>query len=60
MLNAVLAHPQWRVEMLIFFQLHDWAMRSADMQRQFGLLRADGTPKPAYAIARAAMQRYRG
>ncbi len=60
MLDAVVSHPQWRVEMLIFYQLHDWAQSSTDMQKQFGLLRADGTPKPAYGIVRAAMQRYRG
>jgi hypothetical protein len=60
MLTAVLTHPQWRVEMLIFFQLHDWATSSSDMQQQFGLLRANGTPKPAYPIVQAAMQQYRG
>jgi hypothetical protein len=59
MLTAVITHLQWRVEMLIFFQLHDWASRSGDMQQQFGLLHANGTPKPAYPIVRAAMQQYR-
>jgi hypothetical protein len=59
MLTAVTTHPQWRVETLIFFQLHDWASGSSDMQKQFGLLRANGTPKPAYPIVRAAMQQYR-
>jgi hypothetical protein len=60
LLDAVLAHPEWRVEMLIFFQLHDWAARTTNMQQQFGLLRSNGTPKPAYPIVRAAMQQYRG
>jgi hypothetical protein len=59
MLTGVLTHPEWKVEMLIFYQLHDWASQSADMQDQFGLLRANGTPKPAYPIVRAAIQQYR-
>ena len=60
MLEAVIAHTEWRVEMISVFQLLDRGTDSADRERQFGLLREDGTPKPAYSIVRAAMQQYRG
>jgi hypothetical protein len=46
--------------MLLFFQLRDRGTESPDREVQFGLLRQDGTPKPAYPIVREAMQRYRG
>jgi hypothetical protein len=60
MLNAAVNRTEWKVEMLDFFQLHDWAVNSPDREQQFGLLRQNGTPKPAYAIAYEAMQKYRG
>jgi hypothetical protein len=59
MLAAVVARPDWKVEMLSVFQLLDRGTASADRELQFGLLREDGTPKPSYAPVRAAMQVYR-
>jgi hypothetical protein len=60
MIAAVTSHPEWGVEMLSVFQLLDRGTDSSDRERQFGLLREDGTPKPAYGIVHAAMQQYRG
>jgi Big-like domain-containing protein/cellulase (glycosyl hydrolase family 5) len=60
LLTAVLTHPEWGVEMIDFFQLHDWATESSEREEQFGLLRQDGTPKPAYPIVQAAMATYNG
>ena len=60
MLNAAINRTAWKVEMLDFFQLRDWATNSPDREQQFGLLRQNRTAKPAYAIVRAAMQQYRG
>jgi hypothetical protein len=60
LLNGILAHPEWGVEMISFFQLHDWATGSTEREEQFGILRANGTPKPAYPIVQAAMNRFQG
>ena len=60
MLDAIVSRPDWGVELFTVFQLHDWATNSSDREQQFGLLRQDGTPKPAYSILREAMQTYRG
>ncbi len=60
MLNAVVSHPEWRVALITFFQLRDRGTESPNREEQFGLLRQDGTPKPAYPILRDAMQAYRG
>jgi Glycosyl hydrolase catalytic core len=60
MLTAVLAHPEWGVKMLSFFQLQDRGTASGDRELQFGLLRQDGSAKPSYAIVHGAMQQYRG
>jgi hypothetical protein len=46
--------------MISFFQLHDWASESDEREEQFGILRQDGTPKPAYPIVQAAMAKYSG
>jgi hypothetical protein len=59
MIDAIVAHPEWKIAMLSVFQLIDRGTGSTDREEQFGLLREDGTPKPAYAIVRAAMQLYR-
>ncbi len=59
MIEAVVSHPSWKVELLSLFQLIDRGTNSTDRELQFGLLREDGTPKPAYEIVRAAMQLYR-
>jgi hypothetical protein len=60
MIDVVTSHPDWKVEMLSVFQLLDRGTGSRERELQFGLRREDGTPKPAYKIVRAAMQRYRG
>jgi Big-like domain-containing protein len=60
MLNAPIAHPEWKIEMVSVFQLLDRGTGSANRELQFGLLRQNGTPKPSYAIVRGAMQQYRG
>jgi hypothetical protein len=60
MISAVATHPAWGVEMLSVYQLIDRGTASGDRERQFGLLREDGTEKPAYGIVAAAMQQYRG
>jgi hypothetical protein len=56
MLDAIRSHPEWRVRMLSIFQLRDRGTDSDDRELQFGLLREDGTPKPAYQVVQAAMQ----
>lgn len=60
LLTGILTHPEWGVEMISFFQLHDWATDSSNREEQFGILRQDGTAKPAYAIVKAAMAAYTG
>src|SRR5262249_30620389 len=60
MLNAVVTRKDWGVEMFLVFQLRDRGTDSGDREQQFGLLREDDTPKPAYSILQSAMQQYRG
>ena len=60
MLNAVVSRKDWGIEMFLVFQLRDRGTESSDREEQFGLLREDDTPKPAYSILRSAMQQYRG
>jgi hypothetical protein len=60
MLAAVSSSPEWNVELLSIYQLRDRGTESEDREEQFGLLREDGTRKPAYPVVRTAMQRYRG
>jgi len=60
MISAVASNPQWGVEMLSVYQLRDRGTDSGERERQFGLLREDGTEKPAYSVVQAAMQQYRG
>jgi hypothetical protein len=60
MIEAAATHREWGVELLCLYQLHDWATDSGSREQQFGLLQEDGAPKPAYAVARSAMQQYRG
>jgi len=59
MLTAVLTHPEWRVRTISVFQLRDRGTDSTDRELQFGLLREDGSPKPAYWLIQAAMQALR-
>jgi hypothetical protein len=56
MLAAVVANPEWGVEMLSIFQLRDRGTASGDRELQFGLLREDGSPKPAYDSIRTALR----
>jgi hypothetical protein len=56
MLDAIRSHPEWRVRMLSIFQLRDRGTDSGDRELQFGLLREDGSRKPAYQVVQAAMQ----
>jgi len=60
MLDAVIARSDWGVKMVSVFQLRDRGTNSSDRELQFGLLRQDGSPKPSYAVVRAAMLAYRG
>jgi hypothetical protein len=59
MLDAIVSHPAWNVGLLSVFQLIDRGTHDSDRERQFGILRQDGTQKPSYPIVRAAMQQYR-
>jgi Bacterial Ig domain len=60
MITAAISRPEWKVEMVSVFQLLDRGTASTDRELQFGLLRQNGTPKPAYSFVREAMQQYRG
>ncbi len=60
MIDAAITRTEWKVEALFLYQLHDWATDSTNREQQFGLLREDGTEKPAYSIVQAALQNYRG
>jgi hypothetical protein len=59
MLTAILTHPEWRVRTIAIFQLRDRGTDSADRELQFGLLREDGSPKPAYWLIWTAIQALR-
>jgi len=60
MLDAIVSRPDWGVKMISVFQLRDRGTDSSDRERQFGLLREDGSEKPAYPIVESAMDAYRG
>jgi hypothetical protein len=60
MLGAIVSRPDWGVKMISVFQLRDRGTESSDRERQFGLLRQDGSEKPAYPIVESAMAAYRG
>ncbi len=60
MVDAIASRPEWGVKMLSVFQLRDRGTDSSDRELQFGLLRQDGSEKPAYGIVHDAIQRYRG
>jgi hypothetical protein len=60
MIAAVSTHPEWGVKFLSVYQLRDRGTSSGDRELQFGLLRQDGSPKPAYAIVSGAMQQFHG
>ncbi|HVQ59355.1 MAG TPA: hypothetical protein VMS60_10675 [Solirubrobacterales bacterium] len=58
MIDAVVAHPEWKIPMISIFQLLDRGTNSTDRELQFGLLRQNGTQKPSYAIVQAAIQAF--
>ena len=60
MLDAVVTRSDWGVKMISVFQLRDRGTDSDDRERQFGLLRQDGSEKPAYPIVESAMDQFRG
>jgi hypothetical protein len=60
MIDAIVSRPEWGVKLLSVFQLRDRGTASPDRELQFGLLRQDGSQKPAYAIVHGAIQQYRG
>jgi hypothetical protein len=60
MLGAIVSRPDWGVKMISVFQLRDRGTDQSDRERQFGLLREDGSPKPAYGVVQSAMAAYRG
>ncbi|HEY6730584.1 MAG TPA: glycosyl hydrolase [Solirubrobacterales bacterium] len=60
MLDAVVSRSDWGVKMISVFQLRDRGTDSGDRERQFGLLRQDGSEKPAYPIVESAMDQFRG
>jgi hypothetical protein len=60
MIDAVSSRKEWKIEQLTIYQLMDRGTGSPAREEQFGLIREDGTPKPAYAVVRAAMAKYRG
>jgi hypothetical protein len=60
MVDAVASNHGWKVEFLSVFQLLDRATDSEERELQFGILREDGSPKPAYEVVRDAVQAHRG
>ena len=60
MLDAIVTRPDWGVKMISVFQLRDRGTDSSDRERQFGLIREDGSEKPAYPIVESAMDQFRG
>ncbi len=60
MLNAVVARDHWDIEMISVFQLLDRGTNSSDREHGFGILRQNGSQKPAYSFVRGLMQTHRG
>jgi hypothetical protein len=60
MIEAAASHDEWRIERLTIYQLMDRGTGSSQREEQFGLIREDGTTKPAYDVVRQAMAQYRG
>ncbi len=50
---AATGFHNWNIAGLYVYQLIDRGTSSADRELQFGLLRQDGTPKPAYATVKS-------
>ncbi len=60
MISSVATNPEWGVRMLLLYQLRDRGTASGQRELQFGLMREDGTPKPAFTVVQAAASQYRG
>jgi hypothetical protein len=60
MLDAVVTRSDWGIRMISVFQLRDRGTDQSDREREFGLLRQDGSAKPSYGIVQSAIQAYRG
>jgi hypothetical protein len=48
-----------RIGLIIVYQLEDRGTNSSDRELQFGIVREDGSRKPAWRVVRARMRRYR-
>jgi hypothetical protein len=60
MIDAAASRSEWKIERLLIYQLLDRGTNSPEREEQFGLLRENGSAKPAYGIVRAAIAKYRG
>jgi hypothetical protein len=60
MIDAAASRSDWGIKMLLLYQLRDRGTSSGERELQFGLVRQDGSPKPAFSVVRAAAQQYRG
>jgi len=55
-LTGIISHPEWGVKTFTVFQLRDRGTESSNRELQFGLLREDGSRKPAYGLVRLAVR----
>jgi hypothetical protein len=60
MIDAAASDSDWGIKMLLLYQLRDRGTSSGERELQFGLLRQDGSAKPAFTVVRNAAQQYRG
>lgn len=59
LVDLVSVRPEWRVELVTVYQLRDRGTNSSDREEQFGLLREDGSQKPAFWVVQQLAERYR-
>lgn len=59
-LDAAINRTEWKIGLISVFQLRDRSANPTDREHGFGLLRYDGSQKPAYSMVRSLMQQYRG
>jgi hypothetical protein len=57
--DLVSVRPEWKVELISIYQLRDRGTNSPDREDQFGLLREDGSQKPAFRVVQQLVERYR-
>lgn len=60
MINGVATNATWGVRMLLLYQLRDRGTSSGQRELQFGLLRQDGSPKPAHGVVKGALAQFDG